>query len=63
MIKTSIANQIGATIQKAKQTTLQADGTTPLTVVGELHLDALVVDDLDVDVLVGTPFMIIINFI
>ena len=69
MIKTSVANQVGATIQKTKQTTLQADGTTPLTVVGEVHLtlsrshlklqpDALVVDDLDVDMLAGTPFMI-----
>ena len=69
MIKTSITNQVGATIQKTKQTTLQADGTTPLTIVGEVHLtlssshlklqlDALLVDDLDVDVLAGTPFMI-----
>ena len=69
MIKTSVANQVGATIQNTKQTTLQADGTTPLTVVGEVHLtlsrshlklqlDALVVDDLDVDVLARTPFMI-----
>ena len=48
---------------------LQADGLTPLAVVGEtrlilsradkhLALDALVVDDLDVDVLAGTPFLI-----
>ena len=50
------------------QTDLQADGITPLTVVWEvhlnvnrdhvdLHLDALVVDELDVDILAETPFM------
>ena len=69
MIKSSIAQQIGATIQKTKQTALQADGITSLSVVGEvhldlsrnshtLHLDALVVNNLDVDVLAGTPFMV-----
>jgi hypothetical protein len=69
LIKSSIAQQIGATIQKTKQTALQADGVTPLSVVGEvhldlsrnshtLHLDALVVNNLDVDVLAGTPFMV-----
>ena len=68
MIKTSVAKQIGANIQKTKQTALQADGITPLSVIGEvhlnmsrnghtLHLDALVVNDLDVDVLAGTLFM------
>jgi hypothetical protein len=62
MIKSSIAQQIGATIHKTKQTALQADGITPLSVVGEvhlalsrnshtLHLDALVVNNLDVNVL------------
>ncbi len=46
----------------------QADGVTPLNVLGEVHcvltrdgdsfaLDALVVDKLDVEVLAGTPFM------
>ncbi len=70
MIKASIAKQIGATILKTKQTALQADGITPLTVTGEVHLklhrnhfklqlDALVVEELDVDVLAGTPFMAI----
>ena len=68
MIKSSTANKIGAIIHKTKQTALQADGITPLKVTGEvhldlsrdshqLHLDALVVSDLDVDVLAGTPFM------
>ena len=69
MIKTSVAQAIGASIQKTTQKALQADGVTQLKVVGEvhltlsrnnlcLHLDALVVDNLDVDVLAGTPFMI-----
>ena len=60
MIKASVARQVGATIHKTRQTALQADGITPLTVVGEihlnvnrdhvdLHLDALVVEELDVD--------------
>ena len=63
MIKSS------ATIEKFFQQALQADGVTPLAVVGETHLilsqadkqlalDALVVDDLDVDILAGTPFVI-----
>ena len=68
MTKFSTANKIGAIIHKAKQTVLQADGITPSRVTGEVHLDlsrdshqlhrdALVVSDLDVDVLAGTPFM------
>ena len=69
MIKSSLARSIGAPITKSSQQALQADGLTPLAVVGEtrlilsradkhLALDALVVDDLDVDVLAGTPFLI-----
>ena len=69
MIKASVAKAVGATIQKTSQKALQADGVTQLAVVGEvhlalarsnlsLHLDALVVDNLDVDILAGTPFMI-----
>ena len=69
MIKSSVARSIGATIVKSSQQALQADGMTPLVVAGETHLllsradkqlglDALVVDDLDVDVLAGTPFLI-----
>ena len=69
MIKSSVARSIGATIVKSSQQALQADGMTPLAVAGETHLilsradkqlglDALVVDDLDVDVLAGTPFLI-----
>ncbi len=69
MIKTSVAKEIGASTQITTQKALQADGVTQLKVVGEvhltlsrsnlsLHLDALVVDNLDVDVLAGTPFMV-----
>ena len=68
MIKASVARQVGATIHKTRQTAIQADGITPLTVVGEVHLnvnrdhvdlhfDALVVEELNVDILAGTPFM------
>ena len=60
---------IGAPITKSSQQALQADGLTPLAVDGEtrlilssadkhLALDALVVDDLDVEVIAGTPFLI-----
>ena len=69
MMKSSLTRSIGAPITKSSQQALQADGLTPLAVVGEtrlilsradkhLALDALVVDDLDVDVLAGTPFLI-----
>ena len=69
MIKSSLARSIGVPITKSSQQALQADGLTPLAVVGEtrlilsradknLALDTLVVDDLDVDVLAGTPFLI-----
>jgi hypothetical protein len=69
MIKSSFAKQIGATTQKIKQTALQADGVTPLHVIGQIHLDvsrnslhtlhpdSLVVNYLDTDVLAGTPFV------
>ena len=69
MIKASVACRIDAPIIKTFQQALQADGVMPLIVVGETHLtlsradkhltlDALVVEDLDVDALAGTPFMI-----
>ena len=55
MIKASVARKVGAIIHKTRQTALQADGLTPLTVVREvhfnvnrdhvdLHLDALAVE-------------------
>ena len=69
MIKSSVARSIGAPISQSSQQALQADGMTPLAVAGETHLilsradkqlalDALIVDDLDVDILAGTPFLI-----
>ena len=68
MVRASLAKQIGDKVNKSTQTPLQADGHTPLSVVGEarlplirrgrsLTLEALVVEDLDVNVLAGTPFM------
>ncbi len=67
-MRASLAKHIGARIFKSSQSALQADGRTPLSVVGEtrlplvrhgrsLELEALVVEDLDVDILAGTPFM------
>ena len=68
MIKYSVASLTGANIKKSDQSALQADGVTPLDILGETHLtlsrdnhslqlEALVVNDLDVDVLAGLPFM------
>ena len=68
MMRASTAQYIGATITKSKQSALQADGVTPLQIVGETHiilsregidlyLEALIVSDLDVDILAGIPFM------
>ena len=67
-IKVSVVRAIGAPIVTSTQWSLQADGVTPLSVVGEtrfdlsradksLHLVALVVEDLKVDILDGTPFL------
>ena len=68
MMKSSVAREIGAKISKSNQSALQADGVTPLEILGETHLrlshdkctlllDALVISDLDVDILAGIPFM------
>ncbi|CAC5396256.1 unnamed protein product [Mytilus coruscus] len=68
MIKASSADYIGVTFKKSNHSALQADGVTPLNIVGECHftlsrdgielqLEALVVNDLDVDILAGIPFM------
>ena len=68
MIKVSVAKYIGLPISNASQMARQADGVTPMNVLGEVHceltrgshsfaFDALVVDQLDVDVLAGTPFL------
>ena len=69
MIRETVAKSIGAKMCKSSQLARQADGLTPLKVIGEthlvlsrggtnLHLDALVVEDLDVEVLAGTPFLV-----
>ena len=69
MIKSSVARHMGLHIKPVSQMARQADGVTPLDVKGEIHctvtrskmtfqLDALVVDQLDVDVLAGNPFMV-----
>ena len=61
MIKTSVANYIGAPIRKTNKKALQADGVTPLSIAGETHivftrnnvdlkLEALVVNVLDIDI-------------
>ncbi|CAC5403176.1 unnamed protein product [Mytilus coruscus] len=62
------ADYIGIKIKKSNHSALQADGVTPLNIVSECHftlsrdgielqLEALVVNDLDVDILAGIPFM------
>ena len=69
MIKSSFAQAIGIPTNPASQMARQADGVTPLDVTGEVHcqltrgdqsftLDALVVKQLDVDVLAGNPFLV-----
>ena len=68
MVKASVAQHIDTVIKKSNQSALQADGITPLAIVGETHimlsrdntelaLDALVVNELDVDILAGISFM------
>ena len=68
LVRTSVASKINAKIIPSTQTAVQADGATPLKVRGEtnliltrdnlkLTLKALVVDDIDVEVLAGVPFM------
>ena len=64
----SVAAATDCTVSKSSQKAYQADGHSSLAVVGEttlslsrgdhvLTLRALIVNDLDVDVLAGTPFM------
>ena len=68
MIRASSAELIGVTVKKSNPAALQADGVTPLQIAGECHftlsrdgidleLQALVVNDLDVDILAGIPFI------
>ena len=66
-IKESVARELGLKIEKSDQKAVQADGETPLNVVGEVHViftrskskfnfDGLVVNNLDDDILGGAPF-------
>lgn len=68
MIKERLARQIGISITKTSQQATQADGQSPLTIIGETRmnltrnskcffLEALVVENIDVDILAGVPFM------
>lgn len=68
LIKVFFANQIGENINKSSKSALQADGIIPLYILGETHLvlsrdkynlvlDALVGNDLDVEIFAGIPFM------
>ena len=68
MIRESSARLYGFPITPASQMARQADAVTPMDVTGEVHctlsrggtsfeLDALVVRQLDVEILAGTPFM------
>ena len=69
MIRESVARQIGIPISSSSQLALQADGHSSLEVVGETRitlirdkhsflLEALVVSNLDSDILAGVPFMV-----
>ena len=68
MIRSSTAKRIGAIVKPTSQSAYQADGSSPLQICGETRLllerdgkslvfEGLVVQELDVDVLGGTPFM------
>lgn len=68
MIRLSTATALGVDIQTSSQSAHQADGSSPLKVVGETRMtvsrqdqeftfDGLVVENLDVDILAGIPFM------
>ena len=67
-IKAETAHRLNLPISKTKRKAFQADGATPLNVVGEvktvftrddhrLPFQGLVVKDLEVDILGGTPFL------
>ena len=69
MIKASVAQYINLPLIPASQMARKAECVTSLEVIGEVHcklsrdslsftLDALVVRELDVDILAGTPFLV-----
>jgi hypothetical protein len=68
LIRERTAKSLNANIRKSTQSAHQADGSSPLAVIGETTLtftrdghnfrfEGLVVENLDVDVLAGIPFM------
>ena len=68
MFRASTAQRLGARILKSSQKVQQADGSSPLPVRGETrlelsydglvhHFEGLVVENLDVEVLAGIPFL------
>ena len=68
MIRMSTVKRLGAVVLKSSQSAHQADGSSPLKVIGETKLmfvrgeksfsfDGLIVENLDVEILAGTPFM------
>ena len=68
LIRHNVAVALGIKIERSPHTTSQADGKTPLVVVGEVHtkftrdgrdlyFDALVVEELDCDILGCNPFL------
>ena len=68
MIRHSTAKHLGCPVISSAQSVQQADGSSQLRVVGEIRttftrdntdftFEGLVVEDLDVEVLAGTPFM------
>ena len=72
MIRLSTVQKLGVEILKSSQSTHQADGSSPLKVIGEAKLsftrgnhtlpfEGLVVENLDIEVLAGTPFMEVNN--
>lgn len=68
MMRASCATRLGVTITSSTQSAHQADGSSPLRVMGEvrtcfqrdnqrLYFEGLVVENLDSDILAGIPFM------
>ena len=68
MIRRTAAVRLGIQIHKSRHGTSQADGKTPLQVVGEVHttfsrggrvfhFSGIVVEELDCDILGGVPFL------
>lgn len=68
MVKASVALHIEVVIKQSNQSALQADGITPLSIVGDTHiilnrddtdlkLEVLVVNDLDVGILARIPYI------